>query len=184
MFNSLRNSSASNRAKQPPPAPVRTAAALEKKHSFQPPPVRRVPSSDGGLAASAAAAAAAAAPISPSRSPGPPPLPRRTLSAEPEPEPEPEPEEEEIQGEWAEALYDYDSEDPGDLPIRAHQRVLVVERTSDDWWVVFIVFVSSFFPSIYFIYARYSYVMLFSGGRASSRAREGYSLLHMSRCFK
>lgn len=69
----------------------------------------------------------------------------------PEPEPEPEPEDEE--GEWAEALYDYDStvsdpsilhikplfnywfQDPADLHIRANQRVLVIERTSDDWYV-------------------------------------------------
>ncbi|KAJ7745518.1 SH3-domain-containing protein [Mycena olivaceomarginata] len=53
--------------------------------------------------------------------------------AQEEPEPEEE-EEEEAQGEWAEALYDYDSKDPGDLQIRANQNVWVTERTSDDWW--------------------------------------------------
>ncbi|KAJ6516353.1 SH3-domain-containing protein [Mycena sanguinolenta] len=53
---------------------------------------------------------------------------------EPEPEPEEEEEEEAAQGEWAEALYDYDSTDPGDLRIRANQNVWVTERTSDDWW--------------------------------------------------
>lgn len=71
--------------------------------------------------------------------------------AQEEPEPEEE-EEEEAQGEWAEALYDYDSkvldisprlswlislyslQDPGDLQIRANQNVWVTERTSDDWY--------------------------------------------------
>ncbi|KAJ7644370.1 SH3-domain-containing protein [Roridomyces roridus] len=63
------------------------------------------------------------------------PPPSRTAAspAQEEPEPEPEPEEE-AQGEWAEALYDYDSADPGDLQIRANQNVWVTERTSDDWW--------------------------------------------------
>ncbi|KAJ7762786.1 SH3-domain-containing protein [Mycena maculata] len=56
-----------------------------------------------------------------------------TPPAHEEPEEEAE-EEEEAQGEWAEALYDYDSADPGDLQIRANQNVWVTERTSDDWW--------------------------------------------------
>ncbi|EPQ59681.1 hypothetical protein GLOTRDRAFT_109808 [Gloeophyllum trabeum ATCC 11539] len=62
------------------------------------------------------------------------PPPRRAGSEEPPhaPQPEPEPEEEEAQGEWAEALYDYSSEDPGDLQLQASQRILVVEHTSDD----------------------------------------------------
>ncbi|KAF7301224.1 hypothetical protein MIND_00687200 [Mycena indigotica] len=65
---------------------------------------------------------------------GPPPG-RSSVPTPPQPEPEPEEEEEEIaQGEWAEALYDYDSTDPGDLQIRAKQNVWVTERTSDDWW--------------------------------------------------
>ncbi|KAJ7179575.1 hypothetical protein C8R46DRAFT_1074136 [Mycena filopes] len=51
-----------------------------------------------------------------------------------EPEEEEEQEEESAEGEWAEALYDYDSKDPGDLQIRANQNVWVTERTSDDWW--------------------------------------------------
>ncbi|KAJ7499363.1 SH3-domain-containing protein [Mycena latifolia] len=51
-----------------------------------------------------------------------------------EEEPEEEEAEEEAQGEWAEALYDYDSTDAGDLQIRANQNVWVTERTSDDWW--------------------------------------------------
>lgn len=52
----------------------------------------------------------------------------------PTPEPEPEPEEDEEQGEWAEALYDYKSADPNDLQLHGEQRVLITERTSDDWW--------------------------------------------------
>ncbi|KAJ7283352.1 hypothetical protein C8J57DRAFT_1292254 [Mycena rebaudengoi] len=63
---------------------------------------------------------------------GPPPT-RSAAAATPPPEEEEE-EEEETHGEWAEALYDYDSTDPGDLQIRANQNVLVTERTSDDWW--------------------------------------------------
>ncbi|TFY52863.1 hypothetical protein EVG20_g10368, partial [Dentipellis fragilis] len=50
-----------------------------------------------------------------------------------EPEPEPEPEQHNG-GEWAEALYDYKSGEDGDLELAANQRVLVVDKTSDDWW--------------------------------------------------
>ncbi|KAE9398270.1 SH3-domain-containing protein [Gymnopus androsaceus JB14] len=63
-------------------------------------------------------------------------------------EPEPEPESKE-QGEWAEALYDYDSQDPADLQIRANQRVLVTERTSDDWWKGEVDGQSGLFPAAY-----------------------------------
>ncbi|KAF8450942.1 hypothetical protein L210DRAFT_3639972 [Boletus edulis BED1] len=45
--------------------------------------------------------------------------------------PPPPPEEE---GEWVEVLYDYGSEDPGDLAIEAGKRVLVTARSSEDWW--------------------------------------------------
>ncbi|KAJ7672842.1 hypothetical protein B0H17DRAFT_174335 [Mycena rosella] len=67
------------------------------------------------------------------------PPPGRTAAATPpaqeeEEEEEEEEAEEEAQGEWAEALYDYDSADAGDLQIRANQNVWVTERTSDDWW--------------------------------------------------
>ncbi|KAF8075849.1 SH3-domain-containing protein [Lyophyllum atratum] len=68
----------------------------------------------------------------------PPPTRRASSSTSPplrqQPPPEPEEEEQGEQGEWAEALYDYDSGEPGDLAIRADERVLVTERTSDDWW--------------------------------------------------
>lgn len=66
--------------------------------------------------------------------------------------PQDEEPEEETRGEWAEALYDYSSQvghlqsmqsqfiypflqEATDLEIKAHQRVLVTERTSDDWCV-------------------------------------------------
>ncbi|KAJ3857206.1 SH3-domain-containing protein [Lentinula lateritia] len=65
------------------------------------------------------------------------------------PEPEPEPEQEEEQGEWAEALYDYVSQDPADLQIRANQRILVTERTSDDWWTGEVDGKSGLFPATY-----------------------------------
>lgn len=82
--------------------------------------------------------------------------PKKTAYAPPPrraPSPEPQPAPEEPSGEWADALYDYDStvcfasivgdmcrspfhhyQDPGDLPIRENQRVLVTERTSADWY--------------------------------------------------
>ncbi|KAJ3927853.1 MAG: SH3 domain-containing protein [Lentinula lateritia] len=65
------------------------------------------------------------------------------------PEPEPEPEQEEEQGEWAEALYDYVSQDPADLQIRANQQILVTERTSDDWWTGEVDGKSGLFPATY-----------------------------------
>ena len=111
-----------------PPVP---AAFPPKKNTFAPPPVRR------GVSDSQS-----------THAPPPPP---------PPPVAQEEPEEEEAHGEWAEALYDYESEvkvihrlgvprrdssarslcvqEPGDLNIREKQRVLVTERTSDDWCV-------------------------------------------------
>ncbi|KII96024.1 hypothetical protein PLICRDRAFT_34984 [Plicaturopsis crispa FD-325 SS-3] len=65
------------------------------------------------------------------------PPPSRTASQTNAPPPPPrrqQEEEEEEKGEWAEALYDYDSQDAGDLQIRAGERVLVTDRPSDDWW--------------------------------------------------
>ncbi|KAJ7265867.1 hypothetical protein B0H12DRAFT_1200952 [Mycena haematopus] len=64
---------------------------------------------------------------------GPPPS-RGAVTPPPQEPEEEEGEEEAAQGEWAEAMYDYDSTDPGDLGIRANQNVWVTERTSDDWW--------------------------------------------------
>ncbi|KAJ7047799.1 SH3-domain-containing protein [Mycena alexandri] len=81
------------------------------------------------------------------------PPPGRAAAAAPPPAPE-EPEEEEeeeetAEGEWAEALYDYDSKDPGDLQIRANQNVWVTERTSDDWWTGEFEGKSGLFPASY-----------------------------------
>ncbi|KAG8935235.1 hypothetical protein FRC02_008370 [Tulasnella sp. 418] len=88
------------------------------KHSFAPPPTRRMPST----------------------APPAPPVAKR----EPTPEPEPEPE-----GEWAEALYDYRSDDKGDLQFSATERVLVIERTSDDWWTGQLDGKTGLFPASY-----------------------------------
>ncbi|KAH8999557.1 SH3-domain-containing protein [Lactarius akahatsu] len=81
----------------------------------------------------------------------PPPVRRVSVSPAPEPEPEPEPEEveEEEVGEWAEALYDYTSEDAGDLHLHAGERVHVTERTSSDWWTGEIGSRSGLFPAAY-----------------------------------
>ncbi|KIK96115.1 hypothetical protein PAXRUDRAFT_826304 [Paxillus rubicundulus Ve08.2h10] len=90
-----------------PMVPVPPAFAPSKNH-FAPPPVRRATSVSSGTASPA------------------PTLPRRQLAPEPEPE--------EPQAEWAEVLYGYSSEDPGDLAIEAGSRVLVTAKSSDHWW--------------------------------------------------
>ncbi|KIM42863.1 hypothetical protein M413DRAFT_444503 [Hebeloma cylindrosporum] len=109
-FGSLRNSS-----KPTPPPQISVPPAFTGKQSnFGPPPVRRVVS---GVAPST------------STPEPPPPAPRR----QPTPEPEQE-EEEEVGGEWAEVLYDYNSGEAGDLKIKEGERLVVTERTSDDWW--------------------------------------------------
>ncbi|KAJ3797568.1 SH3-domain-containing protein [Lentinula aff. detonsa] len=64
-------------------------------------------------------------------------------------EPEPEPQLEEEQGVWAEVLYDYESQDPADLHIRANQRILVTEHSSDDWWKGEVDGRSGLFPAAY-----------------------------------
>ncbi|KAG1902819.1 uncharacterized protein F5891DRAFT_130752 [Suillus fuscotomentosus] len=81
------------------------------KMSYGPPPTRRTTSETSAPEPSAA------------RSP-PPVLPRRAVEPEPE----------EPQGEWAEVLYDYSSEDPGDLEVQTGSRVFVTAKSSDDWW--------------------------------------------------
>ncbi|KAI0676723.1 hypothetical protein C8Q78DRAFT_987309 [Trametes maxima] len=106
MFASLRNSTAAKHATPAQVAPP-TPAAFQRKNDFAPPP-RRVPSTGSTARASV--------------SPAPPPVPRRAQQ---------EPEE---SGEWAEAVYEYHSADPGDLDLEEGVRVLIVEKTSDDWW--------------------------------------------------
>ncbi|KAI6033880.1 hypothetical protein PISMIDRAFT_575332 [Pisolithus microcarpus 441] len=93
------------------------------KNTFAPPPVRRAPSTSETSEKSSSPV-----PSAPSG--------RRVPAihqSDPEPEPEPEPELEQ-QGEWVEALYDYNSEDPGDLRVEAGSRILVTARSSEDWW--------------------------------------------------
>ncbi|KIJ56919.1 hypothetical protein M422DRAFT_40488 [Sphaerobolus stellatus SS14] len=71
-----------------------------------------------------------------------------TRARTPTPEPE-ETEEPEAEGEWAEALYDYTSADPNDLPIKVAQRVWITEKTSDDWWTGEVDGKSGLFPAAY-----------------------------------
>ncbi|KAH7924819.1 hypothetical protein BV22DRAFT_1034703 [Leucogyrophana mollusca] len=111
LFGSIRKSPTPHMAPIPPAFPL-------PKGQFAPPPVRRVTSDSSDTPA-------IAAPV--------PTLPRRGLPPRIV-EPEPEPEEEEPQGEWADVLYDYTSDDPGDLDIKATQRVLVTAKSSEDWW--------------------------------------------------
>ncbi|KAF9480236.1 SH3-domain-containing protein [Pholiota conissans] len=95
-------------------APVAVPPAFApKQNSYGPPPVRR-------------AGSAAVSARSPTPEPAPPPAPPARHRPEPEPE--------EAAGEWAEALYDYQSDAAGDLELEEGQQVLVTERTSDDWW--------------------------------------------------
>ncbi|KAG2147948.1 hypothetical protein DEU56DRAFT_783329 [Suillus clintonianus] len=98
--------------KKAPTANVAIPPAFQQpKTTYGPPPVRRTTSET------------ATAEPSNARSP-PPILPRRQVEPEPE----------EPQGEWAEVLYDYSSEDPGDLEVQSGSRVLVTAKSSDDWW--------------------------------------------------
>ncbi|KJA21643.1 hypothetical protein HYPSUDRAFT_41763 [Hypholoma sublateritium FD-334 SS-4] len=97
----------------------------QKQNNFAPPPRR---------GAATSAWSPSPEPVAPP--PPPPPPPRQ----------QPEPEEE---GEWAEALYDYNSGDAGDLVIEEGERVLVTERTSDDWWTGEVNGKKGLFPASY-----------------------------------
>jgi len=70
------------------------------------------------------------------------PPPRRGASMARTPSPEP-------QGEWVEALYDFNSTDATDLSLRAGDQLLLVERTSDDWWTGELNGKSGLFPAAY-----------------------------------
>jgi len=111
----------STAAKNAPPPTVYTPPAFPVKKSagLPPPPVRR----------------ASAVPAAP--------------SPEPEEDVQAEPEQEEGAGEWAEALYDYTSEEASDLHLREGERVLVTEKTSSDWWTGEVDGRSGLFPVSY-----------------------------------
>jgi len=126
LFGSLRNSTANKNSS--PPAPFIPPAFPHKQSSFEPPPSRRLPVSSVSS-------------DPPPAPPPPPPPPGRQYQEEEE--------EEEEQGEWAEALYDYDSTEPGDLSIKENQRMLITERTSDDWWTGEVNGKKGLFPASY-----------------------------------
>ncbi|PPQ94198.1 hypothetical protein CVT25_006852 [Psilocybe cyanescens] len=114
-----------------PPQVAIPSAFAPKQNNFAPPP-RRTAS-----ASSSTPEPAAATP--------PPPAPR---FQQPKYE-EPEPEEPEGAGEWADALYDYNSGEAGDLVVSEGDRILVVERTSDDWWTGEVNGKKGLFPASY-----------------------------------
>lgn len=124
--NSMRGPSAS--PTPPSPAPAVKAASS----SFSPPPVRRFGS------AAAASTSEAAPPPAPPAPPPPPPM-----------KPPAHEEEEEEKGDWAEAIYDYVATEPGDLSIKEGERILVTERSSDDWWTGEVNGKSGLFPASY-----------------------------------
>lgn len=105
IFGSLRGSTAASKTTSPPPLQAPAPAFTARQNNTN-----------------------TNFPPPPTRHNPPPPPPSRQ-----QPEEEEE-EEEEQQGEWAIVLYDYDSGEAGDLVIKEGQRVLVTERTSDDWW--------------------------------------------------
>ncbi|KIY63470.1 SH3-domain-containing protein [Cylindrobasidium torrendii FP15055 ss-10] len=81
------------------------------------------------------------------------PPPKRTLSAEP-PSPAPRTPQRQLtpeppQGEWAEALYDYNSGEDGDLAVKAGQQVWVTEKSSPEWWTGTLDGRSGLFPASY-----------------------------------
>jgi len=98
-------------------------AFAPRQNNFNPPPSRRAGSTSS---------------VTPEPAPSPP----------PRFQPEPGPEEEET-GEWAEALYDYDSGERGDLKITEGEHILVLERTSDDWWTGEVNGQKGLFPASY-----------------------------------
>ncbi|KAK7696023.1 hypothetical protein QCA50_000663 [Cerrena zonata] len=114
MFMSLRSSTANKGVTPPAAVPDPPPAFAPRKNTFGPPPVRHVSATSPPASRSSSA-------VDTPASPSPPPPPAR-------PKQEPA-------GEWAEALYDYTSDDPGDLPLQENDRVLVVEKPSDDWWM-------------------------------------------------
>ncbi|KAH6896450.1 hypothetical protein BKA70DRAFT_755148 [Coprinopsis sp. MPI-PUGE-AT-0042] len=129
------NSLGKSKPSPPAAAPVQPVLPKTGSSSFAPPPTRRVfpqahqhePEEVEELE-----------PAPPAAPPPPPPPPGRKTSQREEPK-----------GEWAEALYDYDSVEAGDLKIKEGQRVLVTERSSDDWWTGEVNGKSGLFPASY-----------------------------------
>jgi len=63
--------------------------------------------------------------------------------------PQEEEEEEEKVGDWADVIYDYDSGEAGDLKITEGDVVLIIDRTSDDWWTGEVNGKKGLFPASY-----------------------------------
>jgi hypothetical protein len=66
----------------------------------------------------------------------------------PAPPPRPQ-EEEEKAGDWADVIYDYDSGEAGDLKITEGDVVLIIDRSSDDWWTGEVNGKKGLFPASY-----------------------------------
>jgi len=98
------------------------------KNTYGPPPVRRTVSTTATPSTTASTtstnAGTRSVPPAPSQ-------PAEEVEVEAE---EAAAETEYAEGEWAEVLYDYNSEDAGDLPIEAGSRVFVTAKSSEDWW--------------------------------------------------
>ncbi|KAF8121300.1 hypothetical protein EV363DRAFT_1568543 [Boletus edulis] len=110
--------------KQPTAGVTIPSAFVAPKSPFGPPPARRAASETSADDGSGAGASASTQNV---RVGG-----TRAAQRLPVATPQPQPPEE--AGEWVEVLYDYGSEDPGDLAIEAGKRVLVTARSSEDWW--------------------------------------------------
>ncbi|KAG9317089.1 hypothetical protein JVU11DRAFT_1276 [Chiua virens] len=92
-------------------------AFVHPKGTFAPPPVRRVTSDTSTTSSASGGGAGGAGTRTAGRQ-----VPAVPAAAEV------------VQGEWAEVLYDYSSEDPADLVIEADTRVFVTAKSSEDWW--------------------------------------------------
>jgi len=110
-----KGSAVSSLFKKPQPKPGAGAlvpsAFPRERGGFAPPPQRVNSAGSGGVGR---------------KSPQPPP--RATAPVE-------EPDEQEHNGEWAEALYDFSSNDSTDLSITTGERLLITQRDEKDWWM-------------------------------------------------
>jgi len=73
----------------------------------------------------------------------------RVVAPDPAPPPRPQEEEEVKAGDWADVLYEYDSGEAGDLKIAEGDVVLIIDRTSDDWWTGEVNGKKGLFPASY-----------------------------------